>query len=91
MNEKVKLKHYKENVEDTHYIEVHNRGLTKATIIKFKDVEYEQGKTFGQYLEANDKKIAKLEQELETVANELAQVKDILNEIVKGLNIRWRK
>lgn len=89
-NERKRLNHFKNNKEDTDYITVLDRSLNKETIKPAKEIDID-GKSLNDHIQAQNKVIIRLVEKNTELTKKYMELKDILNDIVKGLNSRWKK
>lgn len=86
-NERKRLNHFKNNKEDTDYITVLDRSLNKETIKPAKEIDID-GKSLNDHIQAQNKVIIRLVEKNTEITKKYRELKDILNDIVKGLNSR---
>ena len=87
MNENEKLKHLRDNKEDTNYIKVYDRTLKKERYLKLEDIEY-QGLPLKEIIGNHGIFITNLEEEVKLLKETNVELKDLLEKIWGGLNSR---
>ena len=89
-NERKRLNHFKNNKENTDYITVLDRSLNKETIKPAKEIDID-GKSLNDHIQAQNKIIINLVKKNTELNNKYNELKETLDQIVRGLNSRWKR
>ena len=89
-NERKRLNHFKNNKENTDYITVLDRSLNKETIKPAKEIDID-GKSLNDHIQAQNKIIISLVEKNTELNNKYNELKETLDQIVRGLNSRWKR
>ena len=89
-NERNRVNHFKNNKENTDYITVLDRSLNKETIKPAKEIDID-GKSLNDHIQAQNKIIINLVEKNTELNNKYKELKGILDNIVRGLNSRWKR
>ena len=87
----MKRKHFKEHKELTDYITVIDHSLNNEAIKLLKNVELDKGYTLGEHLEALVLYDKHLQEKVFELQDEVGKLKEAIELILGGLNLRWRK
>lgn len=90
MKETQLREHLKNSQPNIDYIKVTDYTTKVNNLKELKDLTYVNGSLL-EYLNLEKEKVSKLETKVDTLQNELRELKDVVNTIYGGLKIRWKK
>ena len=82
-----KLKHFKSNPKGFDYLQTYDSSLNKFTYKEIKEIDLD-GLSLEVHLSNLEKDVAGLKEQAVKNTNKINELTKLLNEIVKGLNIR---